>query len=353
MTPPAASRRYLECPPAGPGPAERAAMALRLRRLTNPARTDVRDPGNRWLATFTDGATTATTSGPRRTFDEPSAGHAVTHAVWIRTLPKAFTGAVDEAWLTAALQANRQRVPDVLAMAMQYTRRSAAVLDGPLQIAGDAGYGPLVDGKREEGADFNDYLGVPWTYPDRVDAPERRQFRCLDCSGFVRMVWGYRHSLPGQPRRDRVPLTLAPTAARKAMPRRAFEIYASAPGIVVIPDAGVQVADPSPLAVGDLGVLRCRRRRRHTTRSHRHVPRRRWLAATIASSRAARARTDPRWATIGASRSSTGPASTRGPSGRHDACSARRYRSTTATAYGSWPTPVTVATTRRARRSIT
>ena len=162
------------------------------------------------MARFTDGATTVTSSGPRRRFSEPTAADAVTHAVWVRTLPKPFTGAVDEAWLTAALQANALRVPDVLAIAMQYVSGAAAVLDGPLQIAGDAEYGPLVDGKREEGADFNDYLGVTWTYADAVDRPETRQFRCLDCSGFVRMVWGYRHSLPGQPRRDRVPLTLAP-----------------------------------------------------------------------------------------------------------------------------------------------
>ena len=109
-----------------------------------------------------------------------------------------------------------------------------------------------MDGRREEGADFNDYLGVPWTYADAVDRPETRQFRCLDCSGFVRMVWGYRHSLPGQARRDRVPLTLAPASSRRAMPRRAFEIFESAPGVVTIENDGGQVQDLSVLAVGDL-----------------------------------------------------------------------------------------------------
>ena len=82
--------------------------------------------------------------------------------------------------------------------------------------------------------------------------PETRQFRRLDCSGFVRMVWGYRHSLPGQPRRDRVPLTLAPTSSRRAMPRRAFEMCQSAPGVVTIANDGEQVQDMSALAVGDL-----------------------------------------------------------------------------------------------------
>ena len=229
-----------------------AAMALQVRRLTNPDRTEITDTRRRWMARFTDGATTVTSSGPRRRFSEPTAADAVTHTVWVRTLPKPFTGTVDEAWLTAALQANALRVPDVLAIAMQYIRGAAALLDGPLQIAGDAEYGPLVNGKREEGADFNDYLGVTWTYADAVDPPETRQFRSLDCSGFVRMVWGYRHSLPGQPRRDRVPLTLAPTSSRRAMPRRAFEICQSAPGVVTIANDGGQVQDLSALAVGDL-----------------------------------------------------------------------------------------------------
>jgi hypothetical protein len=227
-------------------------MALQIRRLRNPDRTEVTDGPRRWMARFTDGATTVASRGPRRTFNEASAGHAVIHGVWVRTLPKPFAGVVDEAWLTATLQANAHRVPDVLAMAMQYIDGAAAVVDGALQIAGHAEYGALVDGMREEGADFNDYLGVPWTYADRVDPPETRQFRCLDCSGFVRMIWGYRHSLPGQPRRDRVPLTLTPTASRRAMPRRAFEIYASAPGIVTILDDGVRPTDLSPLEAGDL-----------------------------------------------------------------------------------------------------
>jgi hypothetical protein len=227
-------------------------MALQVRRITNPDRTEVTDTRRRWLARFTDGATTVTSSGPRRRFSEPTAADAVTHTLWVRTLPKPFTGTMDEAWLTAAMQANALRVPDVLALAMQYIRGAAAVLDGPLQIAGDAEYGPLVNGKRKEGADFNDYLGVTWTYADEVDRPETRQFRSLDCSGLVRMVFGYRHSLPGQPRRDRVPLTLAPTSSRRAMPRRAFQICQSAPGVVTIANDGGQVQDLSPLGVGDL-----------------------------------------------------------------------------------------------------
>jgi hypothetical protein len=72
------------------------------------------------------------------------------------------------------------------------------VVEGGLQVAGDASYGPLVDGEREEGSDFNDYLGITWSYPERNDLPEERQAQCLDCSGFIRMVFGFRRHLPGR-----------------------------------------------------------------------------------------------------------------------------------------------------------
>ena len=227
-------------------------MAFRTRRLTNPDRTEVRDSQNKWLATLTDGAFTATLRGPRRTLAEPTATDAVTHSVWVRTLPAPFDGSSDTGWLTDSLQANTKKVPDVLAIAMQYIAKAPPILEGELQIAGDAAYGPLINGEREEGSDFNDYLGIPWSYPDQIDNPEKRQFRCLDCSGFVRMVWGYRHHLPGRHYRDTVPLALKPAKSHSGIPRRAFEIYDAAPGVVTIEDAGNQVDDLSPIAVGDL-----------------------------------------------------------------------------------------------------
>src|SRR5215831_16510580 len=173
-------------------------MKIQSQRLTNPDRLRVRNDKRKWLATLTDGAYTVTLSGPRRTFQEPAAADDVTHSVWVRTLPRPFGGKPDTTWLTYALQANSKRIPDVLAIAMEYIAEAPAIFDGDLQIAGDAAYGPLIDGKREEGSDFNDYLGIQWQYPEQVDKPEKRQFGCLDCSGFVRMVWGYRHHLQGR-----------------------------------------------------------------------------------------------------------------------------------------------------------
>jgi hypothetical protein len=127
------------------------------------------------------------------------------------------------------------------------------LLLGDLQIAGDASYGPLLpDGRRDEGSDFNDYLGLRWLYPaDDPDRPEALQHRCLDCSGYMRMVWGYRHHLPGAGYPDSIPLSRRPQS-NTTLPRRSFEIYDGATGIVLIQNAGTQPADLDVLAAGDL-----------------------------------------------------------------------------------------------------
>ena len=217
-----------------------------------PARVEVPDAAGRWLATLTEGAYTATLAGPVRTFAEPAVAATVTHSTWVRTLPATFDGKVDATWLECALRANEHAIPDVLAIAMQYIERAPALVAEGSIFAGMADYGPWRDGAREEGADFNDYLGVTWTYPGKVDKPEKRQWQCLDCSGFMRIVWGYRHHLPGAGYADTVPLCLEPRADRSAIPRRAFQMYEAAPGVLVVPDSGAQVADFSSLGVGDL-----------------------------------------------------------------------------------------------------
>ena len=222
-----------------------------LTELSDPDRVEVRDASDAWLATFTKGAYSVSLIGPERTFTENDLS--VTHATWIRTYPTVFEAEVDPAWLEAALDANAKSVLDVLAIAMQYIGDAPALFDGDLQIAGDADYGPLIGGKRQEGADFNDYLGVSWNYPgEKVDTPEANQFRCLDCSGFVRMVWGYRHHLEGYGYEDTLPLSLKTRSAHDAIPRRAFQILEGAPGVLIAADAGAQMTDFSRLDVGDL-----------------------------------------------------------------------------------------------------
>lgn len=208
----------------------------------------------RWLASFTTGARTVMLRGPLRTFRENE--HAVRHAFWVRTCPQPFDEHdFDPRWLARALEANARAEPDILALAMQYLAGHAAILaddDPQLQIAGDASYGPVSGDTREEGSDFNDYLGVAWQYVDEAtDPPETRQFRCLDCSGYVRMVFGYRRNLSG-PYPGQIELSRAPRRDKSTIPRRAHEMASHAPGVLVVAPSERATAPYSRLAAGDL-----------------------------------------------------------------------------------------------------
>ncbi len=209
-------------------------------KTTKPARTVVKDTSGRWLSTFTDGSYTVTLNGPTRTFTESTASNPVSTSIWVRTLSAPFAGKVDEAWLTSALA---DRSADVLETAMHYVENAPPTYNtAALKIEGDASYGPLLaDGTRQEGSDFNDYLGIRWAYFNFVDQPESSQLNSLDCSGFVRMVFGYRMGLP---------LTLSPDGS--SLPRRAVTMIESAPGVEVIPNSGQQAEDISLLSAGDL-----------------------------------------------------------------------------------------------------
>lgn len=208
-------------------------------RETDPARTVVTDSAGEWLATFTDGSYTVSLKGPTRTFSERTATYPVAHSTWVRVLPKPFDGQVDEAWLKQELTDSS---PDVLQLAMQYIEAAPPIYDASgSKIAGDADYGPLVNGARQEGSDFNDYLGVPWTYGTSVDRPEENQIGSLDCSGFMRMVFGYRSKLP-----------LDLTSNGTAIPRRAYQMLDSGPGVVTVSNSGNQVTSFTKLSPGDL-----------------------------------------------------------------------------------------------------
>lgn len=210
-------------------------------RLANPARTVVTDDQGAWVATFTDGASTVVMRGANRTFAEPSGTAAtVTHDRYVRLLDAPFDGTVDDQWLSNALATSS---PDVLAVAMQYVAGAPSLYDAQnVRVAGDADYGPLLpSGERQEGSDFNDYLGLSWTYPSGVDKPEADQFGSLDCSGFVRMVFGYRSGMGLSDDMDGVHL-----------PRRAVMQAASAPGLMIIADSGARATAYGDLQIGDL-----------------------------------------------------------------------------------------------------
>lgn len=189
----------------------------------------VRSATGRLIATFTQGARTVTVRGQARVLAEPADSTATVRNHWrVRLLPRPFSGHIDWSWLRSA---RHDTSPDVLDVALQYTTGAAQ----------DAEYGPLAaDGTRQEGADFNDFLGVSWEYGSEVDPPEADQLGSLDCSGFTRMVFGYRLG---------VPMTLTPDGVR--LPRRSAQMLASAPGVVTIPDTGA-VPSPSRLDPGDL-----------------------------------------------------------------------------------------------------
>ncbi len=166
----------------------------------------------------------------------------VQHEKWIRILPTAFNGTVDEVWLRAALQ---DISPDILAVAMQYIGGAPIVIDpsrAGLRIMGDANYGPLAtDGKRIEGSDFNDYLGIPWPYGSTVDNNEANQIYSLDCSGYIRMVYGYRLGMPMR-------LT---TLDGVSIPRVSSAMVNGGPGILII-QSTTQVTDMTLVLPGDI-----------------------------------------------------------------------------------------------------
>lgn len=221
-------------------PRTTAATSWTYRKLAAPRRVQVLDGRSTPVATFTVGARTVTMRGATRVFAEATTTHTVASATWVRLLPKPFTGTVDTAWLREALA---DTSPDLLATAAQYVTGAPTVRTGNgAVLAGDADYGPLQpDGGRAEGSDFNDYLGAPWSYGATIDEPEVDQAGALDCSGFVRMVFGYRST---------VAMTLGPDGIR--LPRRSTHMLSSAPGVVTIPDTGARPATTAGLAPGDL-----------------------------------------------------------------------------------------------------
>jgi cell wall-associated NlpC family hydrolase len=215
------------------------ANAFTTERLQGPARTVVHDGAGRLVATFTDGSRSVVVTGAARTLREPGVSVTVASTSRVRLLPAPFDGTVDEVWLRVQLA---DTSPDVLETALQYVAGAPTVRDesGAL-VSSDASYGPLVDGSRQEGSDWNDYVGTAATYDGVVDPPEADQAGALDCSGFVRMVFGARSGLP---------MVLTPDGVR--LPRRAVQMATAGPGTVVVADTGRQVTGLAALLPGDL-----------------------------------------------------------------------------------------------------
>ncbi|MEU2717304.1 NlpC/P60 family protein [Streptomyces sp. NPDC007205] len=199
-------RHRTDPPPASPGAGIRARSGpLEFERIGNPARTVARDQHGTVVATFTDGARTAVLTGPSRTFAEPRTTDAeVVTKSWVRLLPKAWArGAERSDWFKTWLRSRLgSRDPDILATAFDYVAGAPArTTAAGVTYSGAARYGPGTTsdsgparpGKQRMGSDFYDYLGTPWTFPDGVTRrPEKDRRRSVDCSGYVRLVYGYR-----------------------------------------------------------------------------------------------------------------------------------------------------------------
>lgn len=216
-----------------------ACLAYEFVRASNPPRTIVRSDDGSWRATFTDGAYTVRHSGPSRTFEEPvregvtGGTQTVRHNSYVRVMASKWpSGKIPTAAEVDALLARTD--PDMFAIAFQYVTGQAAVttpdssaVGGQRMISGDAAYGDDV------GADFNDFMGVDWNYGSSyggTDANELSEYAHLDCSGFVRMVFGYRMGMTLAKRdHERPSVAIARTSALQADPTMSVGVSIIAP----------------------------------------------------------------------------------------------------------------------------
>ncbi|MDX8037210.1 NlpC/P60 family protein [Lentzea sp. BCCO 10_0856] len=218
-------------------------------RVNSPARTIVRDRDGSVVATFTDDARSALINGSRRTFSEPKATAAtVNTSAWVRLLPQPWAAGAEKAgWFAEWFRAARQdTTPDVLEIATQYTIDAPDEKDAKgVRFRGDASFGPVKasGAGRQEQSDFNDYLGLPWTFANGpTGEPDRGRYGAVDCSGYVRLVFGYRLGMP----------LLNTNTAGPGLPRRAFAISEFGPGVQLVTNERRRATDYAALQPGDL-----------------------------------------------------------------------------------------------------
>lgn len=154
----------------------------------------------------------------------------VCHDTWVRVLPTPFDGT----WTPALEQRIRawagDTSPDALAYASMYRPFAPAVTDPALQgatVVGESEYSkPDAAGLRYIGADFHEYMGLDWTFTasgeSKVADPAFKG--CLDCSGFVRMVYGHHLGIP---------MVAYKNFDGRNLPRTSRHQSASGPGVVV------------------------------------------------------------------------------------------------------------------------
>lgn len=171
----------------------------------------------------------------------------ITHNTWVRVLGTPFNGTWTPALADQIRAWATDTTPDVLAYALMYITGSPAVTSPALsgaQVAGQSLYGPNdVDGTRIEGADFHDYIGINWTFVNgETQNANPAELHSLDCSGFVRMIYGYHMG---------VPMVRDQNINGLNLPRRTRDIGPSGPGIIVAQAAG-SVPSMAAMQIGDV-----------------------------------------------------------------------------------------------------
>jgi cell wall-associated NlpC family hydrolase len=151
------------------------------------------------VAWLTGGARTVLfANGPQRTWVEPGATRArIVTNDRVGVAPRPWQTGLERTpafarWFLAAVDPTTE---DVLGAAVQYLAGEPDRHQDGVRIAGDAGFGYIHTDDERDGADFYDYLGIEWTFPDTDNGPvepARRWRGKLDCSGFLRLVYGYR-----------------------------------------------------------------------------------------------------------------------------------------------------------------
>lgn len=179
---------------------------------------------------------------------------AVTHNTWVRLLDEPFDGLWSPAVEHEVRRWALDRTPDVLAYGFAYVAGAPVVQDASLgvgkQVMGEAKYGPTeADGKRQEGSDFNDYITVSGDYlhlaTPSTDVNELAQQYCLDCSGFVRMVFGYWLGMT-------MSLDDAADLNGLWLPRRSVKIMPTGgPGVIIAESVGT-VPSLADIQIGDV-----------------------------------------------------------------------------------------------------
>ncbi|MFC8508519.1 NlpC/P60 family protein [Streptomyces sp. NPDC057411] len=172
----------------------------------------------------------------------------VTHDTWVRVLPEPFAGS----WTPAVEQQIRawagDTSPDVLTYSSMFRAFAPAITDparGGAQVLGESGYSAAdpVTGLRNVGPDFHEYMGIDnWPFPNGEVGTLEQEGRYLDCSGFVRMVYGYHMGIP---------MVLEKDFVNGNLPRKSKDQASSGPG-VKIADGGVGTIPPlDGLRIGD------------------------------------------------------------------------------------------------------